>query len=241
MARKPTRSKARRSPLVSPPPAAGTPREKSVAAFMALLAEKSIETISMAEIAERAEVSLADLRGQFSSTLAILAAHVKQLDRQVLAGGDPDMEEEDPRERLFDVLMRRLDLLAPHKEAVRSLLRSARRDPPLALALNAMTVRSLQWMLTAAGIGASGPKGMVRAQGLACLFADVLRVWVDDDDNQTHTLAALDKQLARGQRLSGLLDELCRIPQAACAFRERLRDARRNRYGGRDEADRVTA
>ncbi len=75
---------------------------------------------------------------------------------------------------------------------MRGLLRSARRDPPLALALNAMAVRSQQWMLTAAGIGASGPKGMVRAQGLALLFANVLRAWIDDEDDNTQTLAALE-------------------------------------------------
>ena len=239
MARKATRSKARRTSSRSTPPAAGTPREKIVAAFMALLAEKSIETIGLAEIAERADVSLADLRGEFASPIAILAAHVKELDRQVLAGSDPDMDEESPRERLFDVLMRRLELLAPHKDAVRSLMRSARRDPPLALALNAMTVRSQQWMLTAAGIGASGPKGMVRAQGMALLFANVMRTWVDDDDDQTRTLAALDSQLARGQRFAGMLDELCRIPEAACAFRERMRNARRSSRRGRDEDDRI--
>jgi len=241
MARKPARSKARPPASGSTPRAASTPREKIIAAFMALLAEKSIETLGLAEIAERADVSLADLRGEFASPLAILAAHVKQLDRQVLAGSDPDMAEEDPRERLFDVLMRRLELLAPHKEAVRSLLRSTRRDPPLALALNAMTVRSQQWMLTAAGIRASGPKGMLRAQGMALLFANVLRIWVDDDDDQTKTLAALDNQLARGQRFAGLLDELCRIPEAACAFRERLRSARRSDRHGRDDEDRATA
>jgi AcrR family transcriptional regulator len=242
MARKAARSKARTSSR-SAPPAAGTPREKIIAAFMALLAEKSIETIGLAEIAERSGVSLADLRGEFSSPIAILAAQVKELDRQVLAGSDPDMDEEDARERLFDVLMRRLELLAPHKEAVRSLMRSARRDPPLALALNAMTVRSQQWMLTAAGIGASGPKGMVRAQGTALLFANVLRTWVDDDDDQTRTLAALDTQLARGQRFAGLLDELCRIPEAACAFSERLRSARQQARRGRDgdNEDRATA
>ncbi len=239
MARKAARSKARRASSRSTPPAPGTPREQIIPAFMALLAEKSIETIGLAEIAERSGVSLADLRGEFSSPIAILAAQVKELDRQVLAGSDPDMDEESPRERLFDVLMRRLELLAPHKEAVRSLMRSARRDPPLARALNAMTVRSQQWMLTAAGIGASGPKGMVRAQGTALLFANVLRTWVDDDDDQTRTLAALDTQLARGQRFAGLLDELCRIPEAACAFSERLRNARRSSRRGRDEDDRI--
>jgi AcrR family transcriptional regulator len=237
MARKAARPKARRS--TSPAsPAANTPREKIIEAFMALLAERPFEKIGFADIAERTGMSLADLRGEFASPLAILAAHVKELDRQVLAGSDPDMDEESPRERLFDVLMRRLELLAPHKEAVRSLMRSARRDPPLALALNAMTVRSLQWMLTAAGINASGPKGMVRSQGLALLYANVLRTWVNDDDDQTRTLAALDSQLARGQRFVGLLDELCRIPEAACAFRDRLRSARRSRRD-RDTDDRA--
>ena len=103
------------------------------------------------------------------------------------------MAEEPPRERLFDVLMRRLEILTPHKAAVRSLTRSAMRNPPLAFALNGLAVQSQQWMLTAADIGASGPRGMVRAQGLAVLFASVLRTWVDDDDpGLARTMAALD-------------------------------------------------
>jgi AcrR family transcriptional regulator len=209
---------------------------------MALLAEQPIERIGLNDLAERSGVTLADLRGEFGSPLAVLAAHSKELDRKVLAEVDPDMEEESPRERLFDVLMRRLELLGPHRDAVRSLLRSARRDPPLALALNAMAVRSQQWMLTASGIGASGPKGMVRSQGLALLFANVLRSWVDDDDDNTHTLAALDRELARGQRFAGLLDDLCRIPEAACNLRRRMRDAGRSRRDRRrDRDDRATA
>ncbi len=75
-------------------------------------------------------------------------------------------------------------------------------------------------MLTAADIDASGPRGMLRAQGLALLFASVLRTWVDDDDpGLARTMAALDRALARGQRWSGLLDDLCRIP--ACVGRLR--------------------
>jgi len=240
MARKATRSKTRRSPSraksAARPAPPGAPRERIMQAFMTLLAEQPIERIGLAEIAERSGVSLADLRGEFGSPLAILAAHVKELDREVLAGADADMAEESPRERLFDVLMRRLELLGDHKEAVRSLLHSARRDPPLALALNAMAVRSQQWMLTAAGIGASGPKGMVRAQGLALLFANVLRTWVDDDDDNTLTLAALDRELARGQRFAGLLDDLCRIPQAACNWRNRMRQSGRSRRGRGERA-----
>ena len=45
-----------------------------------------------------AGVSLAQLRGEFSSTLGILAAHVKTVDRAVLAQDMSDMEEEPARE-----------------------------------------------------------------------------------------------------------------------------------------------
>ena len=201
---------------------------------MVLLADKPIEQIGFAEIAKASDVSLSELRGLFGSTLAIVAAHMKETDRAVLAGIDADMAEEPPRERLFDVLMRRLEVLTPHKAAVRSLTRSAMRNPPLAFALNGLAVQSEQWMLTAADIGAAGPRGMVRAQGLAVLFASVLRTWVDDDDpGLARTMAALDRALARGQRWSGFLDGVLRVPSRVCRTRPRRRRGGRRRGDGR--------
>ena len=218
--------KARRKSAPRPTSRSKPERDRIVDAFMALLAEKPFERIGFSEIAAAADVSLSDLRGTFPSALAILAAQVRATDRAVLAGGDTDMAEEPPRERLFDVLMRRLEVLAPHKTAVRSLMRSASRNPGLALALNSLGVRSQQWMLTAADLAASGPRGMLRAQGLALLFASVLRTWVDDDDpGLARTMAALDRALARGQRWSGVLDDLLRIPGAVCRARPRRRRA----------------
>jgi AcrR family transcriptional regulator len=203
------------------------PRERIIAAFMELLAERPIERIDLAEIAKRAGVSLADLRGEFSTTLAILAAHMKEVDRTVLRGGDDDMEQEPARERLFDVLMRRFEAHAPHREAVRSLLRSAARNPPLAVALNGLAVQSQQWMLAAAAISSSGPKGMMQAQGLALLYASVLRTWLDDTDpGLARTMAALDSALARGQRWSSLLDNVLSVPSRLCPRRMRSRPPR---------------
>jgi AcrR family transcriptional regulator len=227
-------AKSARSSTQRPTVASGSDREKIIAAFLSLLAEKQIEQIGLADIAAEAGVSLAQLRGEFASPIAIYAAHIKAIDRAVLAGDSSDMEEEPPRERLFDVLMRRLEAMAPHREAVRSLLRSAMRNPPLAVTLNGLAARSQQWMLTAAGINASGLRGMLRAQGLALLFGSVLRVWTrDDDPGLARTMAALDRALARGQRFSGLLDDLRRIPSWLCRLRPRRR--RRARDGDADE------
>ena len=224
MARKPrSQNDAPKSAEVAPPPA-GTDREKIIAAFMALLAERRFEEIGFGDLSKRAGVTLAVARGEFGSTLAILAAHSKELDRKVLAGGDDDMAEEPPRERLFDVLMRRIEAMAPYRDATRSLMRSAARNPGLAFALNGLALRSQRWMLTAADIDAAGPRGLIRAQGLAMLFASVLRTWVDDqDEGAAKTMAALDRALGRGQRWSSMLADLCRLSPARCLGRSRRR------------------
>ena len=204
-----------------------TDREKIIAAFFVLLEDKPFAAIGFNDIAQRSGLSLAQVRGEFASTFAVLAAYVKATDRAVLAQDMHDMSEEPARERLFDVLMRRLEVLAEQRDAVRSLLRSSRSNPPLALALNGLAVRSQQWMLTAAGINASGPRGMIRAQGLALLFVSVLRTWVDDDDpGQARTMAALDRALGRGQRAVGLLGDLSAIPSRLCGLRSRRRRSR---------------
>ena len=200
-----------------------------VAAFMAILAEKRFEDIGFAEIARRAGVSLSELRMKHASKIELLAAFMRDVDRAVLDGIDSGLADEPPRERLFDVLMRRLDILAADKAAVTSLRQSMTFNPGLTLAVNSLAVRSMQWMLTAADISATGPKGMVRAQGLAWLFASVLRTWIHDDDpGQARTLAALDRALSSGQRWAGLLDDLCRIPEAACGARRTFSRRRRD-------------
>jgi AcrR family transcriptional regulator len=227
MARK---SKKQRRAPVQAAPRGTSDRDKAVDAMMALLAEHSFDEIGLAEVAGRAGLKLSALRAEFGSPLAIIGAHIKDIDRAVLAGGSADMAEEPPRERLLDVLMRRLEALAPYKDAVYSLMRSARRSPGLALALNAMAVRSQAWMLEAAGIGAHGPRGALRAQGAALMFARVLRVWFDDDEpGMDRAMAALDRGLASAERWDGFVGDLCAIP---CAIR-----GRRRRQRGDEEAE----
>ena len=228
MARRSQRPRKRRATpaaQTTPPPRGPSDRDKAIDAMMALLAEHSFEEIGLAEVAGRAGLKLSQLRAEFGSPLAIVAAHIKDIDRIVLAGGDGDTEET-PRDRLFDVLMRRIEALAPYKEATRSLLRSARRNPGLAFALNVMAVRSQHWMLEAAGIGAHGPKGALRAQGAALKYARVLTVWLDDEEEGLdRTMAALDRGLASAARWSGFLDDLVCIPAAICRGPRRRRRA----------------
>jgi AcrR family transcriptional regulator len=222
---------AQRQEVVMSDPAGTGPqsvRDRIVDALMAQLAERSLEQISLGDVARRAGVTLAELRNEFSSLIAIVGAHLKDIDAKVLSSNMSDMADETPREKLFDILMRRLEMLSPHKEAVRSLLRSAARNPALAIALNGFALRSMEFMLAAADISTAGPKGMVRAQGLALLYSRVLWVWLNDEDpGLARTMAALDRELSRGQRWAGFVNDICVIPEALCRGASRLRSRRR--------------
>jgi AcrR family transcriptional regulator len=205
----------------------GTKRQTIIDALLGLLANEPLERIDLTDIAKSAGITLADLRGEFSSVVAILAAHMKAIDRKVLAADTADMGEEPPREKLFDVLMRRLDAHAAHKAAIRSLMRSTFWNPPLALVMNALAARSMSWMMSAAGISAAGPKGALRAQALTLLYVRVLSVWAEDEDpGLARTMAALDRELARAERWSGMLDTMLAIPERLQSGRWRAKRRR---------------
>lgn len=187
-------------------------RQSVISAFLGLLSEKSFAEIGLDEIAERSSMSLADLRGAFDGKLAIYEAFVRDIDEAVLAADVSDMSDEPPRERLFDVLMRRLDALAPHRAALRGIARSARQDPLLAASLNRIALTSQRWMLTAAGIRFEGLLGAAVTQGLVVSFARVLRVFLaEEDPGMPRTMAALDRELRRAQSSFERLERVGRL------------------------------
>ena len=151
------------SPNVSP---AGDPKTRIVEALLGLAAERRWEDFSLSDVAARADLSLAQFRDHFPSKGAILAAWSRQIDKQVLDGSNDDLIGEPAKERLFDVLMRRLDAMSPHKDALDGIMQWAQRDPAAALALNGLAVNSMRFMLEAAGLESEGPMGALKLQGL---------------------------------------------------------------------------
>ena len=176
-------------------------RDRVVDALLALAAERRFEDIGLSDIAVRAVISLAELRRAFDHKLDVLAAFTRRIDAQTLEGLDPGMAGEPARERLFDVLMRRFELLRPHREALRSITRGLARDPLLRLAWSRVAVGSAIWMLEGAEIETAGWLGRLRAQGLVFAWARAFRVFLDDDDpGLARTMAELDRRLREGER-----------------------------------------
>lgn len=199
---------------VLPPASApsGDPKARIVEALLALAAERRWEDFSMSDVAARAGLTLSQFRDCFPSKGAVLGAWSRQIDKQVLDGVSDDLIGEPAKERLFDVLMRRLDAMAPHRDALAGIMEWAQHDPAATLSLNTLALNSMRFMLEAAGIDSEGPVGALKLQGLVLAWTRVLRVWLDDHDpGFGQTMAALDRELERGGKLVSRAEDLNRI------------------------------
>jgi AcrR family transcriptional regulator len=218
-------------------------RGRIIAAVLSLAAEERWEDFSISDVANRAGVTLSEFRENFPSKGAVLAAFSRQIDLAVLRGTGTELIDESAKDRLFDVLMRRLDALMPFREAMQGIMEWARRDPAAAAALNQMTINSMRFMLEAAGIDSEGPVGALKLQGLTFAWARILDVWFHDDDaGLSRTMAALDRELTRGGKMVARAEDFHRLTaplrSLACALFESRRVSRgrgRERYRRRDE------
>jgi hypothetical protein len=92
--------------------------------------------------------------------------------------------------------MRRFDALTPYRAAIEVLGRELPADPLAALAAGAGLLRSMRWMLEAAGISGEGIGGMVAVKLTAAAYLATARVWVrDESPDLAPTMAALDRRL----------------------------------------------
>lgn len=189
-----------------PKKAETSPSHRIAGTAVDLAASRGWHALTMTEIAVAADMSLAELYRHAASKTDLLRAFAGMVDEAVLADGPPDAEDS-PRDRLFDLLMRRLDVLNAHREGVRAVLRDLRRDPLAALAQQPALDRSMRWTLEAAGLARPGPLGLVKVRALGVLYLVVLRTWMDDDsEDMARTMAALDRRLRQAEQFANTFE-----------------------------------
>ncbi len=175
-----------------------------IAAALELAAQRGWCRISVAQAARHAGLPLDRARGRFPGRMALLLRLVRMADRAALAGAT---DEGSTRDRLFDLLMRRIDVLQSHRAGVLAVMRALPADPGAALLLATVNVRSMGWMLEAAGVSSSvGPFGRLRAKGLLGVWLWTLRAWRrDSSEDLGATMAALDQALTHAGQAANWL------------------------------------
>jgi len=181
-----------------------------IAALWRVISAHGWQGLAMRRLAAEAGTDMAALRARFPTRLDLLLLHGRVMDQAVLAGTIPG-QGGSVRDRVFDVLMRRLDAMQPHREGILRLFEGMRRDPAIALALAPHIGVAMRWMLEAAEVEAKSCEARLLALGLSGVWLATIRAWaLDDSPDMGSTMAALDSALDRAERIArplGLLRE----------------------------------
>ena len=175
--------------------------DRIIDATLARVASEGWRHLSLATIADAAELPIVRVYRTFGSKQAILRGLYRRVDAAALAEPPPAEPAERPRDRLFDLLMRRFDTLQRYKPALEVLGRELPGDPVTVICAGASLLRSMRWMLEATNISTGGFRGELAVKLTAAAYLSTMRVWQHDDSpDLARTMAALDTRLRRIER-----------------------------------------
>jgi AcrR family transcriptional regulator len=184
---------------------AASDSDRIIDAALACIARQGWRRLSLADIAAEAGLPILRVYRLFASKPAILRGFFRRVDEAVLAAPLDSEPDERPRDRVFDLLMRRFDALTPYRAAFEVLVRELPTDPLAALAAGAGLLRSMRWMLETAGISGEGLGGVLAVKLTAAAYLATLRVWLrDESPDLAPTMAALDRRLRGIERWYGI-------------------------------------
>lgn len=177
-------------------------------AAMSLAAAEGWAELSMHRIAAEAGVAYGELCRLLRSKSAILAAFAAQIDHQLETACQVDAEEP-ARDRLFEVLMERFELLRPYRSGLAAIGYDLRMDATGLAALWKTVANSMGKVLKIAQVEPPMLTRSLQVQGLVAVYARVLSVFMkDESDDLAATMKALDKELAEAERWAKGMNDL---------------------------------
>ena len=190
-------------------------------AAMAQIAEVGWREFSMKGLAEATGRPLSEIYRELpGGRRAVLQQLGRELDDAMLQIAPGELAEMSLRERLFELMMRRLEAMNLYKPALASIHSETRRSCELMLNAACNLDRMAARLLDACGSDLRGCRARLARRALMLVYARAFTVWLADESaDLAATMAELDKRL--GQACG--LGSKCFGRGSGRGFRERFK------------------
>jgi AcrR family transcriptional regulator len=188
--------------------------------------------IGMAAIASQAGLSLSQLMRQAPSKSFILEDFARDIDEAMLLVFERYPAEGDAHDRLFDVILKRLEILQPYRAVIASVIKRPSADGVEAVRHLQSLSDSIGWMASAARVEQEPAWQSLGRLGLMRGYLRVLSVWAKEDDpGLARTMAALDRSLRDIERFttraSGVIGAASGVARAARSLAKQFFEERK--------------
>ncbi len=181
-------------------------RTSILSAALDVASRHSWEFVSMLEISDSAGLNIQDVTSVFTNKSKILAAIIDDLDSEVERIFETYDDDMSVRDRLFDVLMERLDIANKNRAAHISFFKSFGWTKNETCSDISLMKTSMTRMAKCAGINTEGLSGAITVTGLSFAYLWVLLTWINDiSPDLGKTMAELDKTLGRVEMLKSMV------------------------------------
>ncbi len=176
-------------------------RRKVMEAALALASEQGWQYTTLRDIALRAELSIAEMLACVEDKDDILVLIEKNIEEQCFKNIHVSYDDGlSIRERLFDTLMERFDVLSEYREGLLSILDAMVLDPKALMVSSPYLCKSMARILEVCGAETAGVKGSIKILGVTAIYLRILKVWREDETQDlSKTMAALDKALGKAE------------------------------------------
>jgi AcrR family transcriptional regulator len=165
-------------------------------AAFALAERKPWHEITIAAIAQQSGFSISALMRDVESKAAILRDFSRDIDRSMLLVFEKYPPEGEAHDRLFDVIIKRLEIMQPYRPVISSVMKRRVGDPGDAAVMLQSLAVTVGWIAAAARVEEEPAWGSWGKIGLGRAYLKALSAWIGDDDpGLSRTMAALDRSL----------------------------------------------
>lgn len=177
-------------------------RNAILAAALDVAAIHPWEFVAMRQIADSANLDVTEVTNRFQNKSDIVAAIIDALDTEVEDVFPVVDEDASMRDRLFDVLMERIELANQNRAAHISFFKSFGWTKESSIADITLLRSSMTRMAKCAGLDTDGLLGGLQLAGLSLAYLWVLLTWTHDNSPDLgKTMAEMDRTLGRAESL----------------------------------------
>ena len=180
-------------------------------AALDMAAKSGWNSVSIEKIARRLKKSLPAVKAAFPDKTSLVTGLLKKIDaetgrryRQTQVSGRGN-----ERDRLFDILMTRVDIVQSNRAGFVSIFGSYRKNLPDAFALVQPMHQSMSSVIALADVEktvATHARPSLQSWVLLGVYVSVMAVWAEDETRDlSKTMAALDKRLELFEKATGYM------------------------------------
>jgi hypothetical protein len=178
-------------------------QQKAINAALEIIGSQGFSALNFDSLAENLKCEKAELEALFIDPVDIVNSYFHHVNLRLCKDFRSPEPNLDVRERLFDIMMARFDILNDNRQAVINISKECCANPQIMFSCLPSLYQAMSFMLDYAQVPTKGCRGALKTFALGSIYLRVFKSFENDEsEDLSKTMATLDNALSRAESLA---------------------------------------